>query len=251
MEANELFSGPEARLTGLKSRLGLATPTGKGAVREEKSDTFGFSWLAPPSSPDQMSASSLLATLISDSNYFNPTATRLMREAFELRPFETSPLRCQGTGDDYLALREAQNLSWAESKTKEGTCRAREGQHSEAIALYTQALQLAPRYANARIARGCSFANMLQYDDAIRDFRLVLNQDASNEVVGTYLAHTMEKRDKARLQHDGRQHNRPAYLLVAEEDSREHSPTHSSGDDEKAKSDKKRKKHKRKKEKQG
>lgn len=189
----------EASCAGLR-RIGLLgdpDPAPKGARREEKSDTYGFSWLVSPEQQERTtSSSSLLARLISDLNWHNPTATRLMREAFELQPFETSPLRCQGSGDDYLALREAQNLSWAESKTKDGLCRAREGQHSEAVVLFTQALQLAPRYVNARIARGCSFANMLQYDDAIRDFRRVLNHDAANEHAAAYLSHTVEKREK-------------------------------------------------------
>lgn len=191
------FISLEASCAGLRRSglLGDPDPAPKGARREEKSDTYGFSWLVSPEQQEN-SSSSLLACLISDLNWHNPTATRLMCEAFELHPFETSPQRCQGSGLDYLALREAQNLSWAESKTKDGLGRAREGQHSEAVVLFTQALQLAPRYVNARIARGCSFANMLQYDDAIRDFRRVLNHDAANEHAAAYLSHTVEQREK-------------------------------------------------------
>ena len=218
-------------LRRLRTRRGneILTGSDNGVVRNENSDTWGFSWLKEAT---QSSGMSLLASLMTDSTHNNPYAVELMREAFDIHPFESSFLRSGGllrTGGDYLALREAQNMAWCERKTKEAIGKAGQGEHGEAIHLCTQALNLVHDYPFARVARGCSLAHITKYDDAIRDFRIVLSLNV-NEHAAAYLAHTIDLRDRAR-QSDNKA--LPAYLLVAEDDvHREESSDGGNFDDE-------------------
>jgi len=95
--------------------------------------------------------------------------------------------------DNYLKLREDQNMNWAIDTVKTGIPIAKEGKFEEAIKIYNHALEIYPQCVEAYVARGAAYANAGNLTKAISNFEEALQINPNDVNAKKYLEITKEK----------------------------------------------------------